>query len=429
MSGTEMSDRMTSGETATRTYRGGALEDLLGPNSLHTDFAPIVDLMTREVIGYEAIVMGPEDSAFREPAALASAARAMDMTVDLDLVRWAGAVEGAARLDSLQGLPLFIAIDPDTLPYLPDRGDVDAGSAVLQLDETSLIRRPAQLLRAVADVRKLGWAIAVDHVGVKPESLALLPLLEPDVVKLDRSLITQRPSRFTARVVNAVAAYTERTGAIVMAEGIDTEDAVGTAIALGARVGQGRFFTEQNPIPVEPSKRLSPLDFRTSPERGSLPRSSPYQLAAAGRDSKPSTKRLLVEVSKGLESIAGQSLQTAVILGSFESREHFTPLTARRWEVMATRAALVGALAAGIDPEPAPRVRGADLDPDDPVRLEWVVVVLSPHFSAVLAAKDMGDTGPDMNRRFSYVLSHDPQLTVDCARSLLLRLPVERTGL
>ncbi|MET0199786.1 MAG: hypothetical protein ABW364_21350, partial [Rhodococcus fascians] len=149
-----MSDRMTSGETATRTYRGGALEDLLGPDSLHTDFAPIVDLMTREVIGYEAIVMGPEDSAFREPAALASAARAMDMTVDLDLVRWAGAVEGAARLDSLQGLPLFIAIDPDTLPYLPDRGDVDAGSAVLQLDETSLIRRPAQLLRAVADVRK-----------------------------------------------------------------------------------------------------------------------------------------------------------------------------------------------------------------------------------------------------------------------------------
>lgn len=424
-----MTGETMTGKSTARGYDGGALESLLGPNSLHTDFAPLVDLLTREVVGYEAIVSGPEDSAFANPAALASAARAMDMTIDLDLFRWYGAVQGAARLESLQNLPLFIAIDPDTLPHLPDRAEVDAGTAVLQIDETSLIRRPAQLLRTVADVRRLGWAIAVDHVGVRPESLALLPLLEPDVVKLDRSLITQKPGRFTARVVNAVAAYTERTGAIVMAEGIDTEDGVDIAIALGARVGQGKFLTEQNTTPVDPSTRVSPVNFRTSPGRGSLPRSSPYQLAAAGRDSKPSTKRLLVEVSKGLESIASQSLQTAVILGSFEKREHFTTLTAHRWEVMATRAALVGALAVGIDAEPAPKVRGADLEPDDPVREEWVVVVLSPHFSAVLAAKDMGDTGPDMNRRFSYVLSHDPQLTVDCARSLLLRLPVERTGL
>ncbi|WP_206511023.1 EAL domain-containing protein [Rhodococcus sp. BGS-1C] len=430
-----------TGESSTRAQGsgagdgavGGGLESILGPNSLHTDFAPIVDLLTNEVIGYEANVSGPENSAFRDPSALASAARAMDMTVDLDLVRWAGAVDGAAKMESVQDLPLFIAIDPDTLPHLPDRGAQGSGNgtgtAVLQLDETALIRRPAQLLRAVADVRRLGWAIAVDHVGVRPESLALLPLLEPDVVKLDRSLITRSPGRFTARVVNAVAAYTERTGAIVMAEGIDTEEGVSVALALGARVGQGRYFTEQNPTPVNSAERTSPLNFRTSPDRGSMLRTSPYQLAVAGRDSKPSTKRLLVEVSKGLESTAAQSLQTAVILGSFEQSKHFTPLTAHRWEVMATRAALVGALAVGMDAEPAPRVRGANLEPNDPVRDEWVVVVLSPHFSAVLAAKDLGDTGPEMQRRFSYVLSHDPQLTVDCARSLMLRLPVERTGL
>ncbi len=413
----------------TRSYDSGGLESILGPGSLHTDFAPIVDLSTMETIAYEAIVSGPTDSAFRDPVALASAARAMDLTVDLDLVRWAGALDGVQGSSAARDLPLFIAIDPDTLPHLPDRGDSEGGTAVLQLDETSLIRRPAQLLRAVADVRRLGWTIAVDHVGMRPESLALLSLLEPDVVKLDRTLITSRPSQLMARAVNAVAAYTERTGAIVMAEGIDTEAGVDIALALGATVGQGRYITQQSRAPVEFSKRLSPLHFRTPAGRGSLPRSSPYQLATAGRDSKPSTKRLLIEVSKGLESIASASLQTAVILGAFEKAEHFTPHTARRWELMATSAALVGALAAGIDPEPAPKVRGADLEPDDPVCEEWVVVVLSPHFSAVLAAKDMSDGGPDMQRRFSYVLSHDPQLTVDCARSLLLRLPVERTGL
>ena len=116
MTGGIMTDETSTGKTSTNTHDGGALESLLGPDSLNTDFAPIVDLLTREVIGYEAIVSGPAESAFANPAALSSAARAMDMTVDLDLVRWSGAVAGAARIESLQDLPLFIAIDPDIPP-------------------------------------------------------------------------------------------------------------------------------------------------------------------------------------------------------------------------------------------------------------------------------------------------------------------------
>jgi DICT domain-containing protein len=116
------------------------------------------------------------------------------------------------------------------------------------------------------------------------------------------------------------------------------------------------------------------------------------------------------------------------MMGAFQHIRHFTALTGRRWELMAQNAALVGALAENMGTEPAPKIRGAGLPASDSLREEWDVVVLSPHFSAVLAARDLGDGGPDMDRRFDYVLSHDPTLTIECARSLVARLPPERSG-
>jgi DICT domain-containing protein len=67
-------------------------------------------------------------------------------------------------------------------------------------------------------------------------------------------------------------------------------------------------------------------------------------------------------------------------------------------------------------------VRGADLDPDDPVAGEWDVVVVSPHFAAALVARDLGDQGPDLERRFDYAVTYDRALVVDVARDLMRRV-------
>ena len=48
--------------------------------------------------------------------------------------------------------------------------------------------------------------------------------------------------------------------------------------------------------------------------------------------------------------------------------------------------------------------------------------MLGPHFSGVLVARDLGDAGPDMNRRFEFVLSHDRALTVTVAQALMARI-------
>jgi DICT domain-containing protein len=71
---------------------------------------------------------------------------------------------------------------------------------------------------------------------------------------------------------------------------------------------------------------------------------------------------------------------------------------------------------------PAAGVRGADLAADDPLRGEWDLIVIGPRFAAALAAKDLGDDGPDAERRYEVAVTHDRDLVIRAAEPLLRRL-------
>jgi EAL domain-containing protein (putative c-di-GMP-specific phosphodiesterase class I) len=122
---------------------------------------------------------------------------------------------------------------------------------VLEITERALATRPAELLRTVERVRSVGWGVAVDDVGAEAMSLAFMPLLRPDVVKLDLRLVQERPGPAIAEIMNAVNAHAERTGSVVLAEGIEDEAHLAMARALGATLGQGWLFGRPGPGPVE----------------------------------------------------------------------------------------------------------------------------------------------------------------------------------
>ena len=86
------------------------------------------------------------------------------------------------------------------------------------------------------------------------------------------------------------------------------------------------------------------------------------------------------------------------------------------------RTGFVCALGEGLPVEPLPGLRGAQLSPADPVRGEWDVVALAPHFSVALLARDLGTTGPGLERQFEYALTYDRDVAVQAARSLLGRV-------
>ena len=76
-----------------------------------------------------------------------------------------------------------------------------------------------------------------------------MPLLYPDVIKLDLRLLAERDPLDVARVVTAVGAEAERRHATVLAEGIDSEAQLEMARAAGATLGQGFMLGEPGAAP------------------------------------------------------------------------------------------------------------------------------------------------------------------------------------
>jgi len=388
-------------------------------------YQPLVELGGRQVVGFEALARGPRGSALELPGALFAAARNGGWLAELDWHCRAAAINGALAAGLTRPFSLFVNVEPETLgsvcpPELEARfADVAGLQIVLEVTERALLDSPRELLHAVAAAREMGLGIAIDDVGADPRSLALMPFLQPDVIKLDLRLIQERPTREIAGIVCAVRAEAERTGATILAEGIETDAHEETALAIGATVGQGYFYGRPGALQVPRPGVDHALKLLA---RGSPPRHrTPFELIGGVCDVGRSKKPLLIEVSKQLEAEARALGETAIVVAAFQDNPYFTQRTQVRYRELVKAAGFVGVLGAGMQSEPVKGVRGAALSAEDPLRGEWNIAVIAPHYAVCLAARDLGDRGPDAHRRFDYVVTFKRELAVAAAASMLQR--------
>jgi EAL domain-containing protein (putative c-di-GMP-specific phosphodiesterase class I) len=421
---------ISSSATRPRRRAEDEIRTILRSNGVRACFQPLVDLDDGGTIGFEALARGPSGSALERPDRLFAAARSAGLLAELDWACQSAALTAALDGDIEDTCSLFINVEPDVAARTrPPRLErlLNAAQArfpvFVEVTERALASDPAALLSAVEHLRSLGIGIALDDVGVDPRSLALMPFLAPDVIKLDLSLVQGRASESVARVVHAVNAEAERTGALVLAEGVESDAHRAKALALGARFGQGWMFGRPKALPSDrramtPRSAARPQIRRHSPQ----PRVSPYELVTRARSPLRGDKRLLLALSLQLEAQVSALGDAAVVLSCFQDATFLTPTSKVRYSRLARQAALVGALGVGLPREPIPGVRGVALDLADPLRGEWTVTVIAPHFAAAFVARDLGDEVADMDRRFDFVLTYDRELATAAARALMHRL-------
>lgn len=395
--------------------------------SVESAYQPIVDLRTGRTVGYEALARFPGAGDIGPEEVFRTATEAgADALAALDHACIRAAIEGAIAAELPSSTSLFVNVLPTSLQRtMPDslRDAVQLAKQrlriVAEVTEIDVMARPAELLALAAWTRRHGFGLAVDDVGANPQSLSLLPLLRPDVIKLDRSIIASRPSRETGRVLNAVLAAAETSGAAVLAEGIEHECDAHVARTLGATYGQGWHLGRPGPLPARTDHADSAVPLLTS-ARPAVP-ASPFDLVQGRLLGRDAPYEYLLAMSLDLEAKAAR-LDAPIVLSTFQEADRFTPATRRRYERLAQTSSLVGVLAAGLSEAPAVGVRGSDLPCGDAVRHDWIVVVLAPHFSAALIARDLTGSGPVERRRYDYSVTHDPEIVTRSAHSLLDRL-------
>jgi EAL domain-containing protein (putative c-di-GMP-specific phosphodiesterase class I) len=384
----------------------------LGLSDLRPVYQPVVDLRDGRVRGYEALVRGVPGSRLETPAELFAAAHAGDVVADFDAACRAAAVRGF-EVNGSGSFALFVNAAAETLGDATEIVAPACHTVVIEITEQALVSRPDVLLRALTRFRTQGWGVALENVGADSRSLALMSLLYPDVIKLDLRRLQQRSPEDIARIVGAVGAESERRQAVVLAEGIDSEEQLAAACAFGAQLGQGFLLGEPAPLPATMPEAGRPL--RLTSSGGDPGRDSPY-LRVTNWKRPTSGSRALAERTAGLILRHAAALgETAVVLAAYPDERHLSPSETSELRDLAGKLAFVGAL--GAPPELAQAgIRTGPLAPGDTLRGTWTVAALGPGLAACFVAREAAEG------TYELATSYDRDLVVESALLIMARL-------
>jgi EAL domain-containing protein (putative c-di-GMP-specific phosphodiesterase class I) len=129
-----------------------------------------------------------------------------------------------------------------TFTALLEYCDLSPSRVVLEILESD-IADEQKLTEAVASYQACGYRIAIDDFGCRHSNFDRLWKMSPEIVKLDRSLITQSFSNSRARIIlPKLVELLHDLGAKVVCEGVETEDQHRLAVDVGSDLVQGYLY-------------------------------------------------------------------------------------------------------------------------------------------------------------------------------------------
>jgi EAL domain-containing protein (putative c-di-GMP-specific phosphodiesterase class I)/CheY-like chemotaxis protein len=149
--------------------------------------------------------------------------------------------------------PLFAA----ELPAFLGRNGAEASWFELEITESTFMHEPERALRAVEEVRRLGFIVSIDDFGTGYSSLGYLATLPVNAVKIDREfVIPMTTDHRRLAIVRATIALAHDLGFEVVGEGVEDRETWELLGALGCDVAQGYHIAR----PMPPADVLGWLD-------------------------------------------------------------------------------------------------------------------------------------------------------------------------
>jgi len=220
-----------------------AFERTLG--SLYVAYQPIVSSSGRRIFGYEALLRSRE-KALPHPGAVLDAAERLGRTRDVGRVVRTLAPEPCTADGPLLFVNLHARDLLDDELYARGTPLADlASSVVLEITERAALHDVPDVQARVARLRKLGYRIALDDLGAGYAGLTSLAMLEPEIVKLDMSLVRGLHRETTKRtLIRTLIGMCGELGMQVVAEGVETPDERRELEAAGCDLMQGYLFAK-----------------------------------------------------------------------------------------------------------------------------------------------------------------------------------------
>jgi len=243
--------------TVVQTQPGGEraealarIQGVLADKTLTHVFQPICDLNTGATVGHEALSRFP-DPTLGGPDRWFADAFNVGLGVDLE---WLAATSVMTYLDTAPGeMFLTVNLSPATVMHLVEN-DLCRRELwpriVIELTEQVPVEDYPALQRALAPMRELGTRLSADDLGSGYAGFRHLLRLQPDIIKLDISLIAGiHRSHKQQALTRALLTFAHDVGAEVIAEGIEEPADLDTLRELGVVWGQGYLIGPPAPLP------------------------------------------------------------------------------------------------------------------------------------------------------------------------------------
>jgi len=235
------------------------LTTLLAPGALSTCFQPIVEDRSGELrlYAFECLTRGPAGTNFESADVLFDYARRKGAEAVMDRVCSAAALANGAA--SLPGERLSLNVHASTLgrdaAFVDDLAEmlevfnVEPPRVIIEIIEHAPALNHRLFLDALEALRRRGFRIAIDDVGLGHSNFRMIVDCVPDYLKIDRYFVTDvHTDARHAAVVDAVVAFASRLGIRVIAEGVEEPAAHEFLRNAGVELFQGYFYSP--PLPA-----------------------------------------------------------------------------------------------------------------------------------------------------------------------------------
>jgi len=225
------------------------LQRALTGEGVSSHFQPIVDLFSGSIVGYEALARF-DGYPVSDPITWFEAAHRHGLGAELESLTLRTAL--AARDDLPLNTFLAVNVRPDVLlrqevrEVWQEHDSLDG--IVVELTEHARVDSPALLEPVLAELRAAGALIALDDTGAGYAGLQTILGIRPQVIKLDRQLVTGIDRDETKQaLVEMIGAFAARIDAEVIAEGIERPSELETLLTLGVPLAQGFLLARPAP--------------------------------------------------------------------------------------------------------------------------------------------------------------------------------------
>ena len=212
-------------------------------------YQPIVDLDTRSVYAFEALVRGPAG----ESAASVLAQVNEGNQYRFDQACRMKAVEGAARLGMTSLLSINFLPNAVYRPEVCIRSTFEAArthgfpieNIIFEVTEGEHIQDRPHLVDIFRQYRRFGFQTAIDDFGAGYAGLNLLAEYQPDIVKIDMDLVRDIHLHHPRQaIVTGITGICRELGIRVLAEGIETREERDFLRSVGITLMQGYWFAK-----------------------------------------------------------------------------------------------------------------------------------------------------------------------------------------